>query len=211
MKEGDDAVPKGGESLATLRRCLPGCRNCPLWKNATQAVFGEGSRRASIMIVGEQPGSQEDLAGRPFVGPAGKLLDRALADAGVDRKQVWITNAVKHFKWEARGKVRLHKRPTAGEIEACRPWLSGELSALAPSVLILLGATAVRSLLGPRVKVMKHRGIYVADHLAPQVIVTIHPSLLLRRASRGSGEEHEWDYARFVADLALAVPRKAPH
>ena len=137
------AVPEEG-SLAKLRRAADGCRNCPLWQRATQTVFGAGSSKAKLVIVGEQPGDREDLSGKPFIGPAGKLLDRALAEAGIERSKVWLTNAVKHFKWQPRGKVRLHQKPSAGEIEACKPWLLGELNRLGPEVLILLGATAAR-------------------------------------------------------------------
>ena len=140
-------------SLAELRELAAGCRNCPLWKNATQTVFGEGPRKARYMIVGEQPGDREDREGRPFVGPAGKLLDRALEEAGIERGKVWVTNAVKHFKWIPRGKVRLHQKPSAGEIDACTPWLEAELRRVVPEVVILLGATAARALLGPRVRV----------------------------------------------------------
>ena len=153
------------------------------------------------MIVGEQPGDREDLAGKPFVGPAGKLLDRALAEAGIDRAEVWVTNAVKHFKWVPRGKVRLHQKPSAGEIQACRPWLEAELRAIAPEVLILLGATAVRSLLGPRVRVTVDRGLYQAKEVAPRVVLTVHPSSLLRTRDE---ESREAGYRAFVRDLALA-------
>jgi len=154
------------------------------------------------MIVGEQPGDREDLAGQPFVGPAGKLLDRALEEAGIDRSKVWLTNAVKHFKWKPRGKVRLHQKPSAGEIDACKPWLLGELQRVSPEVLILLGGTAARSLLGRGVKVMASRGIVEAPSLAPRVVLTVHPSSLLRlRDSR----ERDAAYRAFVSDLTKAV------
>ena len=188
-------------SLTELRRLAADCRNCPLWKLGTQTVFGEGPAKARIVIVGEQPGNREDLAGRPFVGPAGQLLDRALEEAGVDRATAWVTNAVKHFKWKPRGKVRLHQKPSAGEIDACKPWLDAELQKIAPEILILLGATAARSLLGPRVRVTVDRGVIVAPELAPRVILTVHPSSLSRsRDEQGRAER----YRAFVRDLALA-------
>lgn len=189
-------------SLGQLRDLAAGCRNCPLWKNATQTVFGEGPRKARYMIVGEQPGDREDREGRPFVGPAGKLLDRALEEAGIERGKVWVTNAVKHFKWVPKGKVRLHQKPSAGEIEACKPWLEAELRRIAPEVLIVLGATAARALLGPRVRVTADRGVYDAPALAPRVVVTVHPSSLLRSRDEASREA---GYRAFVKDLALAV------
>lgn len=187
--------------MAELRTLATCCRNCPLWKRATQTVFGEGAARSRIMIVGEQPGDREDLAGRPFVGPAGQLLNRALEEAGIDRKDAWLTNAVKHFKWKPRGKVRLHQKPSSGEITACKPWLEAELRKIAPEVLILLGATAARALLGPGIKVTRQRGLYPADHLAARVVVTVHPSSLLRSRDK---EEREAGYRAFVEDLCLA-------
>ena len=188
--------------MAALCRAAEKCRNCPLWERATQTVFGAGSDKAKLMMVGEQPGDREDIEGQPFVGPAGKLLDRALAEAGIERSNVWVTNAVKHFKWEPRGKVRLHQKPSAGEIDACKPWLLGELQRISPEILILLGATAARSLMGPGVKVMTSRGIVEAPSLAPRVVLTVHPSALLRiRDSEG----REDAYRDFVKDLAMAV------
>ena len=198
------AVPPQA-SLRELRELASHCRNCPLWRNATQTVFGEGPARASAMIVGEQPGDREDVAGHPFVGPAGMLLDRALEAAGIDRKDVWLTNAVKHFKWKPLGKKRLHQKPAAGEIAACKPWLDAELRRIAPDVLILLGATAARSLLGNAVRVTVDRGVFPAPELAPRVILTVHPSSLLR--TRGQ-EEREAAFEAFVADLALANLRR---
>jgi uracil-DNA glycosylase family protein len=198
----DSRIVPEDASLAELRELAAGCRNCPLWKNATHTVFGEGPRKARYMIVGEQPGDREDREGRPFVGPAGKLLDRALEDAGIERAEVWVTNAVKHFKWVPKGKIRLHQKPSAGEIEACKPWLEAELRRLAPEVLILLGATAARALLGPRVRVTVDRGIFTAPGLAPRVVVTVHPSSLLRSQDEASREK---DYRAFVKDLALAI------
>jgi uracil-DNA glycosylase len=191
-----------GRSLAGLRRAAEGCRNCPLWKNATQTVFGAGSSKAKLMIVGEQPGDREDLAGKPFVGPAGKLLDRALVEAGIERSKVWLTNAVKHFKWKPRGKGRLHQKPSAGEIDACKPWLLGELYRVGPEVLILLGGTAARSLLGPGVKVMASRGVVEAPSLASRVVLTVHPSSLLRIRDPNDRDEA---FRAFVNDLAKAV------
>ncbi len=190
-------------SLEELAEMVRACRSCPLWERATCAVFGTGPVDARLMIVGEQPGDREDLAGRPFVGPAGSLLDQALAEAGIDRASAYLTNAVKHFKWEPRGKHRLHKNPDGGEIEACRPWLLAELSKIAPEVLILLGNTAARSLLGEGAKVSRHRGVVRNAPLARKVILTVHPSFILRQPDKGSRQE---EYRRFVADLRLAGP-----
>lgn len=167
-------------SLPALRESLQDCRGCELYRRATQAVFGEGSGRARAMFVGEQPGDEEDVAGRPFVGPAGRLLDRMLEAAGVSRADVYVTNAVKHFKWIPRGKRRLHQKPSAGEIEACNPWLEAELAVIKPEVLVLLGATAAQALLGRAFKVTKSRGVPFATRFAPATIATVHPSSLLR-------------------------------
>ncbi len=197
--------PQEGQDLGAMRKAAANCRGCPLWEHATGTVFGEGPPDARIMIVGEQPGDREDIAGKPFVGPAGKLLDRALIDAGLKRGEMYLTNAVKHFKWTPketpRGKIRLHRSPDKGEIDACRPWVLGELHQIAPEVLILLGATAGKSLLGKSVPVMKSRGLIEAPQLAKKVILTVHPSYLLRLPNVKSKDE---EYARFVADLALA-------
>ncbi len=194
-------------SLEELAEMVRSCRSCPLWERATCAVFGTGPVDARLMIVGEQPGDREDLTGHPFVGPAGSLLDQALAEAGIDRSSSYLTNAVKHFKWEPRGKHRLHKNPDIGEIEACRPWLLAELSKIAPEVLILLGNTAARSLLGEGAKVSRDRGIVGNAPLAHKVILTVHPSFILRQTDKNSRQE---EYRRFVADLRLAVlePKK---
>jgi uracil-DNA glycosylase len=194
--------PAGGHPLPELAKLAERCRACPLWEHATHVVFGEGSANARVMVIGEQPGNSEDLSGKPFVGPAGKLLDRALAEAGIDRAEVYVTNAVKHFKWIPRGKVRLHQKPNAGEIEACKPWLMAEMSEVAPEILILLGATAARSVLGPKVKVTKDRGLVSDAGMNARVILTVHPSFLLRvpDARRKAAE-----YARFADDLRLAV------
>ena len=191
-----------GQPLTKLRELARDCRNCPLWKNATQTVFGEGTAKAGIVLVGEQPGDKEDRVGKPFVGPAGALLDQALEEAGIDRSTVWVTNAVKHFKWKPRGKFRLHQKPSAGEIDACKPWLMAELSRIAPRVIVLMGATAVRSLLGRPLSVTKHRGELQQDVSEAKVILTIHPSYLLRIRD---SLQREQEYRRFVEDFSLAV------
>jgi DNA polymerase len=178
------------------------CRACPLWAPATQTVFGEGPRKAPVLLVGEQPGDQEDLAGRPFVGPAGKILDRALADAGLDRSRAYVTNAVKHFKFEPRGKRRLHKKPNVGEIRACAPWLEGELALVAPKIVVMLGASAAQAMLGRSASVMNQRGRVFDLPGARHGLVTVHPSYLLRL--QGDDERHE-AYQEFVRDLRLAV------
>jgi uracil-DNA glycosylase len=197
------------ERLDQLRREAASCRACPLWKNATQTVFGEGPSDAEIMLVGEQPGDREDFSGRPFVGPAGLLLDRALADAAVDRKRVYVTNAVKHFKFEPRGKRRLHKRPNAGEIRVCRRWLLGEIEAVAPQLIVALGATAAQSLAGRAVPVQANRSAVLDLASGPRVLITVHPSALLRLKDE---EEKRAAYDAFVQDLrpiAQIVGRRA--
>ena len=166
--------------LEELRGRAAGCTACDLYKTGTQTVFGEGNIGAEVMLVGEQPGDKEDLAGRPFVGPAGKLLDEALADAGIDRSQVYVTNVVKHFKWVARGKRRIHKKPNAAEITACKPWLQAEIARVDPKVVVCLGATAAQALLGRDFRVTQHRGEFVDWELAPLVTATVHPSSILR-------------------------------
>ena len=172
-------IPKN-PTIEKLREVARSCKACPLWKLGTQTVFGEGSPKARVMLVGEQPGNDEDLAGKPFVGPAGKILDRALADAGIERGEVYVTNAVKHFKWEPKGKRRKHKKPNSSEIAACRPWLQAELDAIKPDVLICLGATAAQVLIGKNFKVSQQHGKWVASELAPHVLATVHPSSILR-------------------------------
>ncbi|HEV8143380.1 MAG TPA: UdgX family uracil-DNA binding protein, partial [Methylomirabilota bacterium] len=167
-------------TLASLRAAAAHCRACPLWQRGTQTVFGEGDAHARVMFVGEQPGHEEDLAGRPFVGPAGKLLDRALAEAGIDRRRVYVTNVVKHFKWEPKGKRRIHAKPNASEIGACRPWLEAELELVKPEVLVCLGATAAQALLGRQFRVSVDRGRFVPSPLAPHALATVHPSAILR-------------------------------
>src|SRR5436305_6285774 len=161
--------------LEALRKRAAGCTDCPLYANATQTVFGEGSSRARIMLVGEQPGDKEDLEGHPFVGPAGRVLDRALDEAGVDRKLTYVTNAVKHFKWEPRGKRRLHKTPAQREIEACLPWLEAEIAAIEPRIILCLGATAARSVMGGKVRVTELRGRPLDSPLGKQIVITVHP------------------------------------
>jgi len=195
-------------SLEEIGRMIQACRHCPLWEHATCAVAGEGPADARIMIVGEQPGDREDLEGKPFVGPAGMLLDRALLEAGLDRSTTYITNAVKHFKWTPRGKIRLHQKPGAGEIEACKPWLLAELGKIAPEVLILLGGTAAQSLLGPKIQVSKMRGLVEAPHLAKRVILTVHPSYLLRQPDE---LRKQAEYRQFVEDLKLATDPADTH
>ena len=187
-------------SLSATRAAAARCRGCLLWQAATQTVFGEGPREARVMLVGEVPGDQEDRAGRPFVGPAGRLLDRALEAAGVERGDAYVTNAVKHFKWEPRGKRRLHRRPTPAEIHACRPWLSKEIELVRPLVLVCLGATASQALLGRGFRVTEERGKFMPSPLAPYVMATIHPSALLRlpdEMSRAAEMKH------FISDLGL--------
>jgi uracil-DNA glycosylase len=189
-------------SLSAIKRAAADCKNCPLWKSGTQTVFGEGKLSSTIMIVGEQPGDQEDLSGRPFVGPAGKLLDRALEDAGIARNDIYVTNAVKHFKWEPRGKRRIHKKPSAREIAACRPWLEAELRIIRPKTVVCLGATATVAILGPKVRVLRDRGRSFSSPVAARVFVTIHPSLLLRLTDRGDAKR---EYDLFVRDLRRAA------
>ena len=186
-------------SMSALREAVQHCEGCPLYANATQAVFGEGLTTSEVMLVGEQPGDQEDLAGAPFVGPAGKLLDRALAEAGIDRKQAYVTNAVKHFKWKARGKRRIHDKPNRAEQVACRPWLEAELAVVKPRALVLMGATAAQSLLGGSFRVTQYRGVEIPSDLAELVTATIHPSAVLRSDDREEMFAGLVDDLRFVA------------
>ena len=188
-------------SIATLRRAAKACRACPLWKNATQTVFGEGPDRASIMLVGEQPGDREDIEGRPFVGPAGRLLDQALDEAGIPRQRVYVTNAVKHFKFEPRGKRRIHKKPSDREIAACLDWLKGEMEIMKPAVIVVLGATALRAMLGRSTTIASMRGRIIDFAPGTSLLATAHPSYLLRVP----GEARAMEYRRFVADLRLAT------
>jgi uracil-DNA glycosylase family protein len=188
-----------GRTIAQLRAEAQDCRRCQLYKNATQTVFGEGSPKAAIVFVGEQPGDQEDLQGKPFVGPAGKLFDRALADAGIDRSKTYVTNAVKHFKFEPRGKKRLHKRPDRGEIEACRWWLKAEIDLIQPALIVALGGTAARALSGKALTINKLRGTPI-DLMGHKGFVTVHPSFLLRVPDQAA---RRLEYRKFVADLRL--------
>jgi uracil-DNA glycosylase family protein len=190
-------IPSHG-SLEDLKKAAKNCQACDLWKHGTQTVFGEGASNAKIMFVGEQPGDQEDLEGRPFVGPAGKLLDKALEEAGIERKKVYVTNAVKHFKWEPRGKRRIHKKPNAAEIAACRPWLDAEIAVLRPKIIVLLGATAAQALLGRDFRVTEHRGEFLKSELAPYVMATVHPSSILRAPDEQARHDA---LKQFVADL----------
>jgi uracil-DNA glycosylase family protein len=189
-------------TLPRLREAAAGCRACPLWQTATQTVFGEGPAAAEVMLVGEQPGDQEDKQGRPFVGPAGRILDEALELAGIDRKRVYLTNAVKHFKWEARGKRRIHAKPTWSEQVACKPWLEAELAVLRPRVLVCLGATAAQSLLGKQFRVTKERGRWLESDLAEYVTATIHPSAVLRQRDT---ESRDRELTALIADLKLVA------
>jgi uracil-DNA glycosylase family protein len=184
-------------SLPKLRQAAAGCTACPLHETGTQTVFGEGTSKAEVVFVGEQPGDQEDLQGKPFVGPAGKLFDKALEDAGIDRSQAYVTNVVKHFKWQARGKRRIHQKPNWSEIAACRPWLEAELEVIQPRVLVCLGATAAQALLGRDFRVSRQRGELVESDLAESVIATVHPSAILR----ADDEAREVEYRELVDDL----------
>jgi DNA polymerase len=192
----------GRDSLTMLRAEAAECRACPLWKDATQTVFGEGPAQASVMLVGEQPGDKEDLAGKPFIGPAGQMLDRALAEAGIDRSKVYVTNAVKHFKFVPRGKIRLHQKPTTPEIKACRPWYERELAAVRPTLVVALGATAAQSVLGKITPINKSRGRLIDKEGEAQVLVTVHPSYLLRLPDEDAKAR---EYERFVDDLKIAA------
>jgi uracil-DNA glycosylase len=190
------------KTLPALREAVQRCRGCDLYKNATQAVFGEGAAHAEVFLVGEQPGDKEDLSGKPFVGPAGQLLDRALEEAGIDRGQTYVTNAVKHFKWQARGKRRIHQKPSWSETVACRPWLEAELEVVQPRVVVCLGATAAQSLLGRDFRVTQHRGELLASDLAEHVTATIHPSAILRQQNE---EVRRAELAAFVDDLGVVT------
>jgi DNA polymerase len=192
------------KSLSQVREAAMGCKACPLYRHATQTIFGEGSAHAKLVLLGEQPGDSEDREGHPFVGPAGKLLDRALVDAGIDRKQAYVTNAVKHFKWEPMGKKRLHKTPSPREIAACRPWLEAELTLIKPQVLVCLGGTAAKTVLGSEVRVLRDRGKFVLSDFSENTLVTVHPSSLLRAPDEATREEN---YAQFVADLRLVAKK----
>jgi len=196
--DGDDtaaALIPPHPSLEKLREAAAGCKACPLWESGTQTVFGEGGEHADVVFVGEQPGDREDIEGHPFVGPAGKLLDKALEEVEIDRSQVYVTNVVKHFKWKPQGKRRIHQKPSWREIAACRPWLDAEVAVLKPRVLVCLGATAAQALLGRDFRISRQRGELVDSPLAPNAIATVHPSSILR------GENRELEYREFVRDL----------
>jgi uracil-DNA glycosylase family protein len=200
----ETATPLIPESptLPKLRDAAAGCKACDLWKTGTQTVFGEGLKKAETLFVGEQPGNDEDLAGRPFVGPAGRVLDEGLEEAGIDRTLAYVTNVVKHFKWEPRGKRRIHAKPNWAEIAACRPWLDAELEVVKPKVLVCLGATAAQALLGRQFRVTKQRGVPVESDLAPHVIATVHPSSILRQETE---QDRQAAMAAFVADLKVVA------
>ena len=194
--------PPTARSVQQLREAAASCQACDLWVEATQTVFGEGSEHSRMMLVGEQPGDQEDLQGKPFVGPAGRLLERALDEAGIDRRRVYITNAVKHFRFTRRGKRRLHEKPNAGQIRACRPWLDGEIEVVRPRIIVLLGATAAQAVMGPAFRVSKQRGEVLNSPAGVPVVATVHPSSILRAAddeSRGAA------MSSFIADLRVAA------
>ena len=193
----EDLIPEQ-LTLAALKEAAVDCRACDLWKRGTQTVFGEGRQRSKVMFVGEQPGNEEDLNGKPFVGPAGRLLDEALEEAGIDRSQTYVTNVVKHFKWEPRGKRRIHKKPNAQEIAACRPWLQAEIALIKPKVIVALGATAAQALLGAQFRVTKQRGQFIESTLAPYVMATVHPSSILRAPD---DETRRLEHRKFVDDL----------
>ena len=184
--------------IPKLREAAAGCRACDLWKTGTQTVFGEGGPKPRVILVGEQPGDQEDLQGHPFVGPAGRILDKALEEAGIDRTEIYVTNAVKHFKWEPRGKRRIHKKPNTLEITACKPWIESEIEVLHPDVIVCLGATAAQALLGRQFRVTQDRGKWIESPLAPLVMATVHPSSILRSPD---SETRRAEMAHFIADL----------
>jgi len=196
------ARPPDTTSWSAVREAAKDCEACHLYKRATQTVFGEGPKDAPMMLVGEQPGDYEDVAGKPFVGPAGKIMDRALEEAGIDRSQVYVTNAVKHFKWEPRGKRRIHQKPNSREIAACRPWLEAELRLVKPKLLVCLGATAAQAIFGPSFRVTRERGKVLSSKFTPRVLATVHPSSLLRQADE---ESRQKEYKRFVSDLRAAL------
>ncbi len=196
------AQPPNTTSWSAVREAAKDCEACHLYKRATQTVFGEGPKRATMMLVGEQPGDYEDVAGKPFVGPAGKIMDQALEEAGIDRSEVYVTNAVKHFKWEPRGKRRIHQKPNSREIAACRPWLEAELRILEPKLVVAMGATAAQTIFGPTFRVTRDRGKVLSSKLAPRVVATVHPSSLLRQPDE---ESRQREYKHFVADLRAAL------
>jgi DNA polymerase len=205
LSRGKGDPPDPAQEKIASTRSLPGlakiarnCKACDLWKRSTQTVFGEGSSNSKVMFIGEVPGDQEDRAGKPFIGPAGQLLNKALAEAGIDRGKVYVTNAVKHFNWEPRGRRRIHKKPKASEIAACRPWLDAEIERLRPRVIVCLGATASQALLGSKFRVTQHRGEFIESPLARHVIATVHPSSILRAPDEETRHE---EMRLFLADL----------
>ena len=199
-----DAVHRGDASLKDAAEAARACRACRLWRNATQTVFGRAMSRlrSRLILVGEEPGDREDLAGKPFVGPAGRVLDAALEAAGIDRRTVYLTNVVKHFSWEKRGKRRIHKKPRADEIRACRPWLEAEIAALQPDLLVCLGATAAQAVIAPGFRVTKSRGIILSSPMARRVMATVHPSSILRAPD---DEARQAGMQRFISDLTVAA------
>ena len=196
-------------TIPVLRKAASDCKACDLWKAATQTVFGEGNPRAAVMLVGEQPGDQEDRVGQPFVGPAGKLLDQALAEVGIDRATVYVTNVVKHFKWVERGKRRIHKKPRQSEIQACHPWLESELRAVKPKILVCMGATAAQALLGKDVSVTRMHGQPFKSPYAPLAIATMHPSSILRAADAASRQRKMDEFINDLKRVALLAARQA--
>jgi DNA polymerase len=204
--DASEYLPADRNDLDALRRASARCRGCDLYEHATQTVFGDGNPHASVMVVGEQPGDKEDVAGEPFVGPAGALLDKALEQAGLERSSLYLTNAVKHFKWEPRGKVRLHKKPSAREVAACKPWLLAELDAVRPDVVLCLGATAAQALLGPEFRVTRQRGQVLTGPRDTPTVATVHPSSILRARDES---ERSAELARFVQDLRVVVELEA--
>ncbi|HVH64083.1 MAG TPA: UdgX family uracil-DNA binding protein [Candidatus Dormibacteraeota bacterium] len=196
------AQPPPTHDLEQLKEAAAGCQACDLWEHATQTVFGEGRDGARLMLVGEQPGDQEDLQGKPFVGPAGRVLEKALEEAGIDRRKVYVTNAVKHFRWTRRGKRRLHEKPNAGQIRACRPWLEAEIEAVRPRLIVLMGATAAQSLMGPAFRVSRQRGQVLPSPFGIPVLGTVHPSSILRAPDE---ESREIALKSLIADLRVAA------
>ena len=196
-KDAQDFFPDR-KTLPAFREAAADCQACDLYKRGTQTVFGAGTRNAELLFVGEQPGNDEDLEGEPFVGPAGKLLDKALEEVGIDRQKAYVTNVVKHFKWEPRGKRRIHKKPNAKEIAACRPWLEAEIEIVKPKVIVCLGATAAQALLGSKFKISKERGKFYESDLAPYILATVHPSAILRAPDDETRHEQK---RRFIDDL----------
>jgi uracil-DNA glycosylase len=201
-----DALIPEHPTLQKLRQAAADCRACPLWKDAIQTVFGAGKKSATIMMVGEQPGDQEDIEGVPFVGPAGKLLNSAIEEAGMDRAGVYITNAVKHFKWEPRGKRRIHQKPNAAEVAACRPWVEAEIAVVRPRIIVCLGATAAQALLGRNFRVTQHRGEFLKSDLAPFLTATVHPSSILRAPDEKTRAQ---EMKLFIADLKKVARQHA--